>query len=80
MPRVMPVRIAPDPATGGEDAVHTRREEKSLGSRVMGTGDQKRKCLLLNEKVRHDGEFGALFCGTIGGVWGEMSLWNCSVA
>lgn len=62
VPRIMPVRIAPDIATAaGKDAVHQRKEEKPF--RAVGTGDQKRKCLLLDEKVRYDGEF-----------WGSLSV------
>lgn len=48
-PRIMGVRPAPDGPDRG-DAVFGRKQ-----SHTRSPGEHKRKCLLLNEKVRHDG-------------------------
>lgn len=59
VPRIMSVRVTPDLMTAGAESVHKRKEDKS--SSAMGTGDQRKKCLLLDGKVKYDGEFGVLF-------------------
>ncbi|KAK2758989.1 tRNA(m(1)G37)methyltransferase [Arachnomyces sp. PD_36] len=50
--RTMPVRLTPEVGVGGKDGATPRKEEKP--DRKMGTGDQRKKCLLLDAKVKYD--------------------------